>query len=313
MAKMKSEFLYHYQEKHGYSLRSRLFANFDTLGRLGSLFPSLSNKMQEHPLTKEFLRKIGISTERALPQFAEERFSSSVKNPQNADVVLFNDTFTEYHYPHLGRSTVAILQSMGFSPLVPKRVCCGRPMISKGFLGKARRQGEKLIKTLLPFAKKGCAIVGIEPSCILTIKDDLYGLVPSKDAETVSRACVTIDEFLYRNLKRLPKKELTGSVKLHGHCYQKALTGTEATLEVLRSVQNLQVGEIATGCCGMAGSFGYEAEHEQFSLQVGEDRLFPAVRALDPDAFVVANGASCRSQISHGTQRQAIHLVELLS
>ena len=325
MAKMKYEFLHHYNEAHGTSFRTRLFANAALLNRLGHATAPFSNLGLGFPFNRFLNAALGIAPQRKLPPFARQRFStwfrSRAHQPPPAgekpQVVLFHDTFMEYNQPELGRDTVRILEAAGCEVLLGKRACCGRPMISKGFLDKGRAWARRNIRSLKEYAARGVPIVGVEPSCLLTLKDDYPDLVPGEDAELVARHCVTIDEFIAGLIRegRLNFKK-NGTAKellVHGHCHQKALVGMAPTLEVLRSLPGAEVREINAGCCGMAGAFGYEKEHYPVSMAVGELRLFPAVREAAPEAEIVAGGISCRQQIAHGGKRQARHLVQLVA
>lgn len=322
MAKMKFEFLYQYQEKHGYSHRAKLFAFTDKIAKIGCFFAPFSNWILRFWGNKQLMRLIGITPKRELPAYTRKRFSTQfkrhrpVENAPKGKVVLFNDTMMEYHEPELGISALKILEKLGFEVIVPPRQCCGRPMISKGFLREARENSEKLVRLLLPYVEQGLKIVGIEPGCILTLRDDLPDLLPTKEARQIAEAAVTIDEFLAelsdKEELNLPFKKIKKDVHLHGHCHQKSLVGTAPTLKVLRSVPGFNVSEIDSGCCGMAGSFGYEKEHYDFSMTVGETRLFPAIRKTSTDSILTADGFSCRSQIKHGTGRKAKHLIEIL-
>lgn len=325
MAKMKSEFLYHYQEANGYSLRSKLFAHVDTVNRIGSAFAPLSNWAQGLPLSKWALDKLGVARERTLPPFSRKRFSkwAAKRTPgtpakgSKGQVVLFNDTYMEYNYPHLGRSAVAVLEKLGYEVLVPPRACCARPSISKGFLRQAKEKATVLVETLHPYAAAGIPILGLEPSCILTVKDDYPDLIPGGKTQAVASQGSTLDEFLSKEIKKGALQWPSGAsgkeYLVHGHCYQKALGTSGCTPDLLKAASGGKVAETDSGCCGMAGSFGYEKEHYAFSLQVGETRLLPAVRASAPGTVVVANGLSCRSQIAHGTGRPARHVVEVLA
>ncbi|MFT4552347.1 MAG: FAD/FMN-containing dehydrogenase/Fe-S oxidoreductase [Chlamydiales bacterium] len=321
MAKMKSEFLYQYQEKHGYSFRTSLFGNIGIVNQLGSLLPSLANFISGTRISKKMMALIGIAPERSLPAFSHERFSSWLSKQKeqaksDKSVFLFVDTFTEFNCPEIGQAAYKLLTTLGYYVITQPWQCCGRPMLSKGMLKQAKVKAQNLIQSLHDHASKGIPIIGLEPSCILTIKDDLYSLVPESNALEVSKACITIDEFLAKLIEKgefkLPfnKKEL--HIQVHTHCHQKSLVGSAPTLKVLRAVENFTVNEIDSGCCGLAGSFGYEKEHYKFSMKIGEDRLFPAIRKKNESTQVMANGMSCRSQISHGTQRKAKHLVEIL-
>lgn len=321
MAKMKAESLYHYQEKHGYSFRNKLFAHIDVLNRFGAVFPSLFNAISPTGFSKRLLGFMGITAKRDLPRLASDPFSSrfaKIRQPADLkkEVVLFNDTFTEFNEPEIGVAAVRVLNRLGYRVVVPPRRCCGRPMISKGFLEEARQKALALTELLYPYALRNVPVIGLEPSCILTVKDDFLSVLGSKNekAARVISVCTTFDEFLAGLLSEgFPSfKESDREVKLHGHCHQKALVGTQPTLDVLRAIPGFRVSEAASGCCGMAGSFGYEAEHYDFSMKIGELRLFPAVRSSCSDTLWVANGFSCRTQIAGGTGRRAHHLAEVI-
>lgn len=321
MAKMKSEFLYQYQERHGYSFRTLLFGNIGIVNRLGSLLPSLANFIAGTSLSKKMMSLAGIAPERSLPAFSGKRFSSWLNKQEKQKesekaVFLFVDTFTEFNCPEIGQAAYKILIALGYYVITQPWQCCGRPMLSKGMLKQAKSKAQKLVLSLHEFASKGIPIIGLEPSCILTMKDDLYSLVPESEAIEVSKACITIDEFLAQRVEKgefnLPFKKKELHVQVHAHCHQKSLVGSGPTLDVLRAVEGLNVSEIDSGCCGLAGSFGYEKEHYNFSMKIAEDRLFPAIRKKAESTQVMANGMSCRSQIFHGTQRKAKHLVEVL-
>ncbi len=325
MAKFKSEFLYHYQEKHGYSLRSQLFGHIGKWTSRMSSFASFFNWMNQTWLAKKVLSSIGISPQRTLPNLAKQRFSHWFANYTQTlhlphTLVLFNDTFTEFNHPQVGQAAVKLLNYLGYHVLLPTWSCCGRPALSKGLLPYARQQAHQLIEHLWSYAQKGYPIVGLEPSCLLTVRDDYNGLLEEQDRnklEQVIALCLTLDEFLAQLVEQGDWPSLTPTftrkVKVHGHCYQKALVGMQPTLKVLRAVPGFQVEEIHSGCCGMAGSFGYEKEHESISLQIGELHLFPAVRACSAEDWIIASGTSCRHQIQDGTGHQALHLAEALA
>lgn len=327
MAKMKSEFLYQYQKAHGTSLRSSLFANIGKINAWNAPIAKWVNRLTNSLIGKKVTEWLGIASERSLPQLAEQRFSEWFKTHTPATVktrqtvVLLNDTFTEFNHPEIGQAAVHILELLGYVVIVPRWQCCGRPALSKGKLESAQKMAQALVQTLAPYAYGGIPIIGLEPSCLLTIKDDFAGLLGKTDEnrlQEVIDACTTFDEFISTHLThdgKLPFEVPTvnRNIFLHGHCHQKALVGTSATLQVLRAIPGCHVTEIDSGCCGMAGSFGYEKEHYKLSMDIGELKLFPAVRKADDDAFIVADGFSCRCQISHGTGRTALHLAEMLS
>jgi FAD/FMN-containing dehydrogenase/Fe-S oxidoreductase len=323
MAKLKYEFLSHYYAKHGTPWRARLFANIATVNRVAQKFAPVSNWLARSPLSLWLMRSIGIAPQRTMPAFARQTFSqwftTRPRRQQPATrgrVVLFHDTFLEYNCPEVGRAATLLLEEAGFAVELVARKCCGRPAISKGLLDQARRDAQYNIALLLPYARQGIPIVGIEPSCILTLREDYRDLLPGADAATVAEQALTIDEFLYQLHQRheldLVFTDTPKRLLLHGHCHQKALVGTTPTLTVLRLPPGYTVQEIASGCCGMAGAFGYEAEHYGVSMTIGSQRLFPAVEAAAPEVDIVADGISCRQQIQHATGRQARHMVEVL-
>jgi FAD/FMN-containing dehydrogenase/Fe-S oxidoreductase len=317
MAKMKSEFLHLYHSKHGTPLRTKIFANLPSLNRFISPFARATNWINGTEAAKWVFGKVGITTKRSLPTYARKTFSKWIQNSfepidSSKQVVLFNDTFTEYHEPQVGQSAAYLLTQLGYHVIVPPYACCGRTLISKGLLTQAQRKASKLINTLYPYAREGLPIVGLEPSCILTLRDEMPDLVTSAKMRVIVDMCQTLDEFLAKNLP-LPIPEVKQSIFVHGHCHQKALVGMDPTLSVLKSIPGTEVKLIDSGCCGMAGAFGYEEEHYDFSMKIGEDRLFPAVRKATKETRLCASGFSCRSQIEHGTGHKAYHLAEILA
>ncbi len=328
MAKMKAEFLYQYQEKYGYPFRTRLFAHIDSLFKMASPFARLFNWAGSRFLTKLMLNWIGIAPQRSFPKLAPLRFSEWFQKHHVSEhqgkktVVLFNDTYTEFNEPEIGIAAVKILEALGYQVLVPPWKCCGRPLISKGLLKEAQQHMCEVVQTFAEYAKQGFPIIGLEPSCILTVKDDFQNLLKGVNTdpahlEAIIQAATTLDEFLHLHIKQgqfhLNFNPQAKEVKLHGHCHQKSLVGTKPTIEVLRAIPHFTVSEIDSGCCGMAGSFGYEKEHYEFSLKIAELKLAPAVRSAPKEALIVANGISCRSQIEHTTGTKAKHLAEALA
>jgi len=322
MAKMKAEFLYHYQEKHGYSLRDRIFAFIGIVNTLSSPFASIANAVNSNFISKKIQSAIGIATERDLPTLARTRFSKWAKQHKslstNKKVVLFNDTFTEFNEPDIGIAATHILEALGYSVIIPQWQCCGRTLISKGFLRQAKQYATTLVSTLISYAEQNIPIIGLEPSCILTIKDDFQGLLGYDNAtlQKILPHCLTFDEFLAQHITNntlpLPIKNTPQHVKLHCHCHQKALVGTSQTLEILKCLPNTTFSEIPTGCCGMAGSFGYEKEHYNFSVKIAEQQLIPSLKNIPPNTTIIANGFSCRHQIQHLTPHKPLHLAEAL-
>ena len=326
MAKMKYEFLAHYYEKHGLPLRNRVFGRIETLNRLGSAFAPLSNRVLNHPWHKRILeRAIGVDRRRSLPEFAEETFEQwfyhrnpdSVGDRDRPTVVFFPDTFINYSEPHIGIAAVEVLESAGYRVVLAEpRACCGRPLISKGMLRQAREAARYNISQLERYVDRGWAIVGCEPSCVMTFRDDYRDLVNDPRTDRIADSIFMIDEFLAREQAAgrlsLPVNRLDRTISLHGHCQQKAIAGTGSTVAALELVPGYEVTTLNTGCCGMAGSFGYEREHYDLSMKIGEDRLFPAIRNAEDRTEFAATGTSCRHQIADGTGRTAHHPIELI-
>ena len=326
MAKMKYEFLAHYHAEHGFPLRSRLFARIDRLGRLGVAFAPLSNWIAGSRMNRWLMEKIiGTARKRKLPAFARKRFSTwfagreqgPLPGPQRGKVVLFVDTFTECFEPQIGMAATFLLERAGFEVILAEGgACCGRPLISKGFLAEAKENARKNIESLATYARAGLPIVGLEPSCLLAFRDDYLDLVDHPGAEEVASRCYLLEEFLVEadRAEKLDMRftQTSKHILVHGHCHQKALATVNPTLSVTNMPPGFNAIEITAGCCGMAGSFGYEAEHYEVSLKVGEERLFSVIRDADEDVEIVAVGTSCRHQIRDATGREARHWVELL-
>ena len=323
MAKLKYEFLSHYHEQHGTPLRSRLFANINGLNRLGSRYAPVSNWLAGSGLGRSLAsRMLGISKERRLPTFARQSFPEwFAQRPRSAAeakygaVALYNDTFMNYNYPEIGIATVQLLEAGGYSVELLNGGCCGRPMISKGLLDQARQQAMDNIAALYAYAEQGIPIVGCEPSCLLTLRDEYPELVADGRAEAVAENAFLLDEFIVnaQAAGRLDWQfsELSKQVLFHGHCHQKAMVGASHALAALRMPPGYEAELINAGCCGMAGSFGFEQEHYDISQQIGSLSLFPAV-AAKPDWEIAVMGVSCRQQVEHGTGRPARHLAEVL-
>ncbi len=297
MSKMKHEVLHQVRQQKGATLRDTLFAHIATVSRLSSVFPKLS----QTGVSTWLAGKLGITDKRPLPEPAKRRFSkwfSAHQQPQYPDeVTLFNDTYCEFYEPEIGISAVQVLNAMGYTVSVPKWTCCGRPLISKGFLPEAKKQLEALLKKIKP----GKPVLFLEPSCLSVLIDDIHGLIADN---ALSPFCMSLETFITQNRERLPLKELP-EITLHGHCHQKSLWGTSEIKQLFTKCR-----EIPSGCCGAAGSFGYETEHYDLSMKMGALTLFPEVeKAQSP---IVANGFSCRSQISHGTSKRAHHFIEVL-
>jgi Fe-S oxidoreductase len=327
MASMKSEFLFHYQAIHGVPRRARFFAASRRLNRLGSAFAPLSNLATSLPGSRALLaRTLGVTRRRPLPRFQRRTllrwYAGRKPQPRPAQlgrVVLLADSFTTFTEPGVGIAAVELLEMAGWQVELVGDRCCGRAAISKGRLDEAARNATAMTSRLAQRAREGVAILGVEPSCILTLKEEHLALQPdSADAKAVAAQAQLVDEVILEaidggHLRMDPTSPLTGRrVLFHGHCHQKALAGTAATVELLERIPGSTVVEVDAGCCGMAGSFGFEAEHYDLSMQIGGMRLFPAVDAEDHDTLIAATGVSCRQQIAHGTGRSARHPIELI-
>src|SRR2546425_4141774 len=326
MAKLKYEFLAHYNEENGTPLRARMFANIHTMSKVASIWPSMANWTLTNPMIRRAMDRIaGIDARRKLPLFAPQTFESwfakrngsQIRHSQsqisNGKVVFFHDTFINYNYPDIGKATIQLLEAAGYEVRLAERKCCGRPMISKGLADAARENAEFNIRELHSYVKNGYSIVGCEPSCILTFRDEYPDLVKSRHATDVAKASFLLEEFIVKEKQagrwKLEFKRQQAKALVHGHCHEKALIGSRYLKEALALAYTVE--EIDSGCCGMAGSFGYEKEHYDISIAIGRRRLFPAVEN-NPNAIVVAPGISCRQQIEHATGRRPLHPAEAL-
>jgi len=321
MAKIKYEFLHHYHKQSGLPLRDRLFGNIESLNRLGCALAPASNWFGGTLLLRWLLHIfLGISNHRKLPHFANQTFTdwfiehkrSSSKRKNK--VVLFNDCFMTYNSPGIGIATVKLLEAAGYEVILPKKKCCGRPFLSKGMLDEAQECAKYNVEKLHRFSEDGVPILGCEPSCLLTFRDEYPDLLDDSRVKTLAENSFLIEEFLSEEkVETLKFKVLKNRFLLHGHCHQKALVGMEPTLQMLNLLPDVQIEVVDSGCCGMAGSFGFEKEHYQISMAMGQRRLFETVGGKDGDWEVIAPGTSCRQQIEQGTGRTAKHPVEILA
>jgi Fe-S oxidoreductase len=223
-------------------------------------------------------------------------------------VVLFVDTWNRYFEPENARAALKVLSAAGYRVHVPRDLCCGRTFLSVGLVDEAKREAARMQDTLAPYVARGIPIVGLEPSCLFSLRDEF----PVMGFAKLARSALLFEEFLAREPGRLKLKETKKDVLLHGHCHQKAFDAMPAVHKVLSQVPGLKTTTIETSCCGMAGSFGYEAEHYEVSMKMAELSLLPAIRKA-PQALLVADGTSCRHQIEHGAARQAVHVARVLA
>jgi FAD/FMN-containing dehydrogenase/Fe-S oxidoreductase len=326
MARLKAEFLDQLQRQNGVSRRNRVLGNVAWLSRWGSrLAPVSSLLARSGPVRFLNEKLLGIDRRRLPPAFARTTFRRVFRRlpPESSHIksrlLLLPDTFTNYHEPQVGLAAVDLFRRAGASVwLGPEALgCCGRPLISTGQLARAVRLARHNVGCLYPWAEAGHPIVACEPSCLLTMKDDYPALLRGderRQAEAVAAVCLTFEEALERALQSAPLSFRTspGRILVQGHCHQRALVGMGPLLRVLRGIPGAEVVDLDAGCCGMAGAFGYETEHYEVSRLVGEQRLFPALRQASADAVVAAPGFSCRLQIAHFVQREAVHTATLL-
>jgi Fe-S oxidoreductase len=330
MAKMKLEWQHRRNRLDGVPVRERLLASLPRLApRVQALRPILDlGARTPGP------RLMGIARARRLPRWSRRPWhADELPRVRGADAVLFVDTFTRWFEPENARAAARVLAAGGWSAmaagsLAGRPICCGRTYLSAGMLDEARAEAERMVRVLAPHARAGAAIVGLEPSCLYTLRDEIPALIAGDDARRLAEQAMLLEEFLdgeWGDGRRLPLggEDGTGGLRgsggsigtsalVHVHCHQKAFGGTAATLRMLGRVPGLEPRLIESGCCGMAGAFGYHAEHYDVSMRMGELALLPAVRSAPADALLVADGTSCRAQIEDGTGRRAVHAAVVL-
>ena len=328
VAKLKAEFLQQYYDANGVPFRSKLIANFTAAAKLASLFPSLYNFVISNAITGSMIKILsGFAIKRSLPKISEvslekwfQKNYTSSNTKGNKKVYLFCDEFTNYNDAAIGMKGVLLLEKLGYEVLLPKQVESGRAWLSKGLLRKAKQIANQNIELLGGIVTSAIPLIGIEPSAILTFRDEYPDLADEQNlasAKALARNTFLIDEFIANEISKgnIQKEAFTKNaklIKLHGHCQQKAIASVAATQTILSFPENYKVEVIPSGCCGMAGSFGYEKEHYDLSMQIGELVLLPAVRNQLSDTIIAAPGTSCRHQIKDGAQKIALHPVEIL-
>ena len=319
VAALKSEFLYQYQEENGYSFRNSMFANNVKYNKIGSLFPSLTNLVLNTYVTKSIM---GISLKRSVPKLTPKTLKSWYKKQTHSSskkiIYVFCDEFTNFYDTEIGKDTVIVLKRLGYNPTFIRHPESGRSFISKGFLKEAKDVANKNVSIFKELITDKTPLIGIEPSAILTFRDEYIRLADDvNSAKIIAKNTFTIEEFLKNEFEKgnIRTNQFTTekkSIKIHGHCHQKALSSTHATFSILNIPENYSPTIMNTGCCGMAGSFGYEKEHYKISMQVGEDTLFPKIRNTSKETEIIASGTSCRHQILDGTNRHAKHPITVL-
>ena len=335
MAKLKVEFLQHYKAKHGHTLKDKLVGQLPDYARHAAKIAPVLNLRDKLPLMAQLSEKLfGLSARRSLPQWQSRHFFNTPVQSASRDevlaaakpVVLFVDTFNGYFESDNAHAALQVLQAAGYTVHIAtkqkedgKHLCCGRTFLSAGMVDQAKAKAQEVVDSLLPFAEKDIAIVGLEPSCLLTLRDELLVMGLGEGAQQIAKSALLFEEFLAREASagkldefKAKLKPVSQPVLLHGHCHQKAFAAVTPVMEVLSLIPGAKPELIESSCCGMAGSFGYEAEHYEVSMQMAEAALLPAVRAK-ADAIVVADGTSCRHQIADGAQREALHVASLLA
>jgi len=327
MAKLKAEFLQHYYDANGVPLRSFLIANITALNAMGSIFPAAYNALVNNKITRTlFFPLIGFSSKRRIPALSSKTLKRFVKSyVQNiaitkGKVYLFSDEFTNYNDAEIGIKAILLLNKLGYEVVIPKHHLSSRTYLSKGLIREAKKLANKNVIALRGIINDNTPLVGIEPSAILSFRDEYPDLVDNHlkdDAIRLGKQAILLDEFIANEMDKgnINSDQFSAEqklVKLHGHCQQKAVSSTQPTKKILALPKNYTVEEIPSGCCGMAGSFGYEKEHYEVSMKIGELVLFPAVRNAPEGAIICAPGTSCRHQIKDGTGKQALHPVEVL-
>lgn len=327
VTKLKAEFLQHYYDANGAPLRSKIIANISSINYLGSFVPSLTNFFLTNSFVSPLLMSsIGFAPKRSMPTLYGTTLDKWFKNHRSTrnnvtktgKVYLFNDEFTRFNDTEIGIKAILLLEKLGYEVVIPNHLVSGRTFLSKGFLRKAKDIANRNIR-MLKHLNDG-PLVGVEPSAILSFRDEYPDLADQElhpAALDIASRSFTLEEFLCREIEsgRLTKEQFTDApaeILYHGHCQQKAIASTAQALKVLGLPANYSVKEIPSGCCGMAGSFGYEKEHYAVSMKVGDLVLFPAVRNADQQTIIAASGTSCRHQIADGTGRKAKHPVEVL-
>jgi FAD/FMN-containing dehydrogenase/Fe-S oxidoreductase len=319
VATYKAEFLSHYYEGRRRPLRAYAFGNIDLWADLASAAPGLANLATQVPGLRDLAKFVaGVPRQRALPAFAPQTFRSwfgghERQNPDGPPVILWPDTFNNHFRPETARAAVEVLETAGFRVLVPRaRLCCGRPLYDFGMLHRAKRLLIEILDMLAPEIEAGVPVVGLEPSCVAVFRDELLNLFPRDErAQRLAQQTFLLSEFLEKKAKHFRLPQLVRKALMHGHCHHKAImkmTDEEAVLHKM----GIEFEAPAPGCCGMAGSFGFEADKYATSRAVGELELLPAVRKASPETLIIANGFSCREQIAQGTDRQALHLAEVI-
>jgi Fe-S oxidoreductase len=312
--------------KHGLTLKQKLIAHLPRYAPVAAKLAPLMNLRDRVPgLAALSESMLGFSAKRSLPHWRSDAFrNDEAKAGTSAkEVVLLVDTFTRYFEPENARAALRVLEAAGYRVHLPtpidggRPLCCGRTFLAEGLVAEARAEMQRTIEALSPFIEHRTAIVGLEPSCLLTFRDELLAVLPGRDADGLSAQAMLFEEFLVAEHKagrlNLPLKAIDKKHALvHGHCHQKAFAVMGAVQATLKLVPGLDVKVVESSCCGMAGAFGYETAHYDVSMKMAEMSLLPAMRAASGDTVLVADGTSCRHQIRDGANREAVHVARVL-
>tara|TARA_B110000091_G_C13779903_1_gene460641 strand:+ start:1 stop:1053 length:1053 start_codon:yes stop_codon:yes gene_type:complete len=324
MAKMKTEFLYHYRKQHGLRLFDRLVAYLPRYASMASKFSwALNMRDTIWGMAKASEWIAGFNAEVKLPVWSNNPFNGKNMDDDQPDLILWADTFNRYFDPENLHAALRVLKAGGYKVKFAEALdgerdlCCGRTFLAAGLIDEAKLEARRVIKSFAPYIAKGIPVVGLEPSCLLTLRDEYKSMLPCQEANDLADNSFLIEEFLARELEanrlKLNLKPTTHKkALLHGHCHQKAFAVMGSVETILAQVPNLKVEVLNGSCCGMAGAFGFEKENFDVSKRMAEASLLPAVSAVDEQTIIVADGTSCRHQISEGTNSKAVHVVRVL-
>jgi len=321
MALYKAEFFAHYYRSHRRPLTAHFFGRINQWAPLAARAPALVNAVLRSPIGDWLKRLAGIHHERRFPNFAPKTFRKAfagqgTTNPASAEVVLFPDCFTNYFEPEVALAGARVLEQAGYRVTVPQEpLCCGRPLYDQGMLDLAKERFRQIMRVLGPYVERGVRIVGLEPGCILTFRDELPKLFPGESrARLLAENSLMLDEFLCREAPDFTPPPCSRHALFHGHCHQKAISGIETEVALLKKTPGLKLEVLDAGCCGMAGAFGYEKDKYELSRALAQRVLLPAIERNGPETVVITDGFSCRSQLRHfcpGTR--VVHLAQVMA
>jgi Fe-S oxidoreductase/FAD/FMN-containing dehydrogenase len=323
MARMKIEFLHQYRKTHPLMLRDRLVAYLPRYAGVASAFAPLLNLRNRVPALAALGERLtGLSAKRKLPTWSSRPYRAGAPAGSGTDVVLFVDTFNRWFEPENARAAERVLRRAGYCPVEAtpegeRPLCCGRTFLATGLIAEAKAEARRMLSALKPHLDRGTPIVGLEPSCLFTLRDEFLGLLPGEESKALANRAKLFEEFVSEEsatgrFNLAPGRNAPAKVLLHGHCHQKAFNTVGASVAALKSVPGIAVETFDSTCCGMAGAFGYETEHHEMSLRIGELGVLPKMRAADANTILATSGTSCRHQIRDGTGREALHVARIL-